>query len=141
MVEFVPPLNYVSSLNTMCCLRWTWKMLRTLKKFQSKGFMKWKVRVRILISSMVSCQLNWIRNCAMCSLNIRKIKLWSWSLNCTFVDLKKQFFYLIFNYRYYFILLFFIIIFILREKNVKKKRGDNDFFWWGMNFFGLGPMF
>ena len=109
-------------------------MLRTLKKFQPKGFMKWKVRVRILISSMVSCQLNWIGNCAMCSLNIRKIKLWSWSLNCTCVDLKKQFFYLIFNFRYYY---YFIIIFILREKNVK-KRGDNDFFFVGNDFFWRG---
>ena len=128
MVEFVPPLNYASSLNTMCCLRWTWKMLRTLKKFQPKGFMKWKVRVRILISSMVSCQLNWIGNCAMCLLNIRKIKLWSLNLNCTCVDLKKQFFYLIFDFcYYYYFIIFYCFFFILREKNVK-KRGDNNLF-------------
>ena len=124
-------------------------MLRTLKKFQPKGFMKWKVRVRILISSMVSYQLNWIGNCAMCSLNIRKIKLWSWSLNCTCVDLKKQFFYLIFNFRYYyyFIILFYYF-FYFKRKTLKKEETmiffflvGNDFFWRGAHVSGERRIF
>ncbi|KAA8518784.1 hypothetical protein F0562_016442 [Nyssa sinensis] len=39
-------------------------------------------RLPILFKSMGYCHLNWIRNCAMCSLNSRRARVWSWNPNC-----------------------------------------------------------